>query len=80
MGSSVELSAVLTPSVIDEINCRQEPTEGLAKGENIFENVPLRLPLTQHLLVTATYSTGGYSNSARNDFLTGTDGPGAGVD
>lgn len=76
MGSSVELSAVLTPSVIDEINCRQEPTEGLAKGENIFENVPL----TQHLLVTATYSTGGYSNSARNDFLTGTDGPGAGVD
>lgn len=33
MGSSVELSAVLTPSEIDEISCRREHTKDSAQGE-----------------------------------------------
>lgn len=59
----------------------QEPAKDLDKGRKWFRKYHFKVPFnTQHLPVIATYSTGGQSNTDSNDSLTGTDGPGAGVD
>lgn len=52
MGSSVELSAALTPSVIEEINCRQDTTQGLLQvDKTALETLKTDFHLMQHQLV-----------------------------